>query len=223
MTTKRQYISMNKVLETVAIDPNLLNCKLIEQAESMIDQYLTNFFEPPFCRFLTDELYYTANQINFSDNTLTLLGQSYDDNYFQYTNIELLSGTNKGTILSVTSSTNNVLTFDSNLTIANCHIKISQIGKLPRYCDYNDTVKIKSLPVELIEAIAYQVQFILNNTDENGFFVLNNQGLSSESIGTNYSYTLADAKSGINDISSKISPLSKSLLDSLGLSYQTWI
>jgi len=160
---------------------------------------------------------FDANQVVFTSSTLTVsnLNQS-KTNQYQYTVIELLQDcgvVKKGTMISVVSSNNNTLVFD---TVANlsgsCPVKISQIGLFPRIAD--ETSYGKSIPIQVIEAVSWQAVSLKSESETVSDAVKSSQNkatLKSESIGQSYSYTKKD-KTSVEDL---ICEQSKVILDSL--------
>jgi len=202
-TTLRQYINSN------FIDENGYSFENANLAEMIVDNYIPTYRSGlPFAKSYGRE---QVVDVDFVDGGV-VLPASYDTtkNYYQFCNIEILSGSLNGETLSVVSSVDNKL---STNTVSlpeetTTTVKISQIGKFPFICDYKSS--IKTIPNTLREACKLQLQYITENSEH-----LNSVNMKSETESTgSYSYTLGDSMSSESIM---ISPVVKKLIDSLGL------
>lgn len=204
MTPLRQYTSPITIAQIADISQGDASDKLINLAESMVDQYIADFYEGSFSKSNSQVQFLASDTTNFTANNLTIMpNPGHSSNYFAYTVIELLEGAMKGLLIPVLSSTNNVLTFETveGLTGA-IGCQIYQLGKFPMVRDCNT---FKSIPREVVEAVAHQVEYLFKNSKK-----INSKTKKSESIGENYSYTLEDGAA--DSIANRMSPLAKDLL-----------
>jgi hypothetical protein len=218
MTTLRQYLKADEIQNYVNFcDMGKVDDRLIHQAETIIDNYIANFYEPPFCRALPNSIEIKSGV--FTNNSVTINTYPYN---IAYTNIiiTIISGDKVGLNIPITSTVNNVLNFDTVTSLTGTYdLKISQFGKMPFY-DQNYI-----LP-EIKEALAYQIAFLVSKIDENGQIIFDSNLKQSENIGENYSYSLANGKNGGSIMTTnvdRLSPLAKDILDNMGISYQSWI
>lgn len=213
MPSLRQYTNKSVIAQIADIDEANISDSLLNRAEMMIDSYIADFYEGSFSKIFKGEVWLETSNATFTDTTLTITPNSGNsDNYWTYTVIELLSGSQKGLIIPVISSTGNVLTFDSVTGLTGqVACRIYQLGKFPMY---KDCSTYKSIPREVIEAVAYQVEFMLNEGKK-----LNKPSKKSESIGENYSYTNED--SAMDTIENRMSPIAKDILRNAGYTAQT--
>lgn len=210
MASLRQYVTNTQITQITDLVTGDITDKLINRAESMIDSYIADFYEGGLAKFNNSIFVFTSTQGTFTSTTLTLTTTSYSTNYFQYNVIEILEGSNKGLIIPVESSAGGVLTFTSVAGLTGqIACKTYQLGKFPMA---KDCSTYKAIPRIVIEAVAYQVEFLVKNGKKT-----NKQTKKSESIGDNYSYTLGDT----DTISNRISPIAMDLLDGAGYTLQT--
>jgi hypothetical protein len=209
MATLRQYASVIEVQDIAGITG--VTDKMIEAAEADIDKVVADFYNPPFCKSTTIKKDVTADQIIFSGNTLTLIGQSFSTNYLQYCIVEIMEGVTKGRKYPIISSNNNTITLDEDPGLTtSVGVRIYQLGKFPMY---KDMQTFKSIPSEIVEAVSWQVAYNKGNKK------INKGAKKSESIGTNYSYTNVDAKD--DTIANRTAPKSMDILSALGFTIQS--
>lgn len=218
MTTLRQYITPAEIQTHVAFcNMGLVDDRLISQAETIIDNYIANFYEPPLCKALSNSI--NIKDAVFTNNSVTINTYAYN---IAYTNIiiTILSGNKTGLTLPITSQSNNVLNFDTVTGLFGTYeIKIWQYGKMPFHNQNYILPEIK-------EALAYQIAYMIDNMDENGRVNFDKNVKQSENIGENYSYSLASSKNGgaiATTTADRLAPLAKDILDNLGLGYQSWM
>jgi len=213
MPSLRQYTTAAAISQIVAIDPADASNQIIDLAESMIDAYVSDFYEGNFSKSYKGSLRLEPSQVNFTATTLTInSGGSNTVDYFSYTVIELLSGANKGLLIPVISSVNNVLTFESVTGLTGqIACRIYQLGKFPMSSYF---ITYKSIPREVVEAVAYQVQFLLEQGQR-----IYQTAKKSESIGENYSYTNEDSSG--DTLLRRIAPLARDILEAAGYTAQT--
>lgn len=212
MPSLRQYATKEVIAQIADIDVANITDKLINRAEAMIDGYVADFYQGGLSKFSKNILEFQSSDTSFDATSLTLSGNGYSTNYFQYQVIELLEGSNKGLIIPVTQSLGGILEFESisGLT-GQIACKIYQLGKFPMI---KDCQTFKAIPREIVEAVAYQVEFLFNNKKKT-----NKRTKKSESIGENYSYTNEDGAK--DDYANRISPVAKDILQSSGYTAQT--
>jgi hypothetical protein len=219
MATLRQYLKSSEIQSYVAFcNMALVDDRLISQAETIIDNYIANFYEPPFCRALPNLIEIKSGV--FTNNSVTINTYPYN---IAYTNIiiTILSGDKVGTNIPITNTVNNVLNFGTVTGLAGTYdFKISQLGKMPFYNQNYILPEIK-------EALAYQIAFLVSKIDdETGQVIFDSNLKQSENIGENYSYSLAGDKNGgaipTTNVD-RLAPIAKDILDNMGISYQPWI
>jgi len=203
MTPLRQYTSPIVISQICELAEGDISDKLINQAESMVDQYIADFYEGSFSKCNSQIKFLESASTSFGANTLTITpNPNHSANYFTYTVIELLEGSMKGLLIPVLSSTSNVLTFQTVTGLTGAiACQVYQLGKFPMY----NSNTFKSIPREVIEAVAYQAEYLYKNSKK-----MNAKTKKSESIGENYSYTLEDGV--VDNIANRMSPLAKDLL-----------
>lgn len=213
--TLRQYAdqtTINSVTGASDVSESIINA-----AESMVDIYaneVMNQFHVGNIKALNSQEY-PSNQVTFGAGTLTILGNTFETNKFQFGVVELLetNGANKkGTKYPVISSNNNFLTLDGAVVGITSAVKIYQIGVFPRIKDIGQYGK--SIPYQIIEAVAYQASYLASLDCEAGGAVATaeaNGKKKSELIGSSYSYTNADGKTQ----SAGLCDTAKNLIDSI--------
>lgn len=213
MASLRQYTNETVIAQIADILSTDISDKLINRAESMIDSYCGDFYEGSFVRAFNQSTSIEAANTTFTDTTLTVSpNPGNSDNYYTYTVIELMEGNKKGLIIPVLSSNNNQLSFATVAGLSGqIACRIYQLGKFPMY---KDTYPRKSIPREIIEAVAYQVDFLFKNAKK-----INQNSKKSESIGENYSYTNEDLSA--DTLAKRIAPMARDILDNAGYSAQT--
>jgi hypothetical protein len=214
--TVRQYIDSTAIESITGVA--VVDEKLINAAESSLDCLANDLMDQMYTNNLPSflgDLEFSQTEAVFGENKLTLPAQGYITNYFQFTVVELLqdSGTfKKGTKFPVRSSFGNILSFETTskvVTGINTPVKIYQVGVFPRRVDQGNYGK--TIPHQVIEAVAWQVAHLQSQGCDVASSVANadQKGkVKSETIGTTYSYTLADATSSSSSICEK----SKNLL-----------
>jgi hypothetical protein len=200
MATLRQYADSEIInsITNVEIDDN----KLISAAESQIDalvkellDYKSHYNLPSFI----GSVEFASTEITFGADQLTINSQSFSNNQFQFTVLELLEDSGnfkRGTRIPIKGSNNNVLTFDNTFEINNAivsAIRISQVGVFPRLIDSMNSYK--TIPYQLIEAVAWQTVHLKSQSPEVATAVAKiskKAGIKSESIGSGYSVTYGE-------------------------------
>lgn len=207
MSSYRQYLSIAQVASITGV--TVADPLLIESAESDIDSYVMDkmdLLNQNYLKSMTGVCEFSPTECIYTDATLTLPANGYVTNYFQFTVIEILSGSKKGTRIPVTSSNGGVLNFDSVTGLADTSgaVKIYQIGVFPRIIDSNNYGK--SIPYQVLEAVAWQTAHLSTFGSNAASAVSTNSKkakLKSESIGSGYSYTLSDSTNSADLVSPK--------------------
>lgn len=218
MSTLRQYINPTIIEQITGV--TITDERLIAVAESQIDSYAQeklNFLYFQDHKSVNIETEYSSAAVSLTATTMTITGNSYPVNQFQFGIIELLAdaGTvKKGTKLAVIQSNNNVLTFDSvpALNGLTAPVKIYQLGLFPRIKDTRNYGK--TIPTQITEAVAWQSAhlFGLGATVNDSVKASNSKSkVESESIGSSYSYTLKN----MTNSSDAVCIQSQALIDSL--------
>lgn len=198
-TSIRQYTPTSYLADYSMEDVNL--------AEMLIDSYIPTYrSNNMYAKSIVRD---SIVEVDFVDSKI-VLPDSQAKNYYQYANVEILSGSLAGELLSVISSEDNLLTVNT-LSLPNetgVTVKISQIGKFPFFCDYKQT--IKTIPNTIRQAAILQLKYLAENKETMNSILLKSETESTSS----YSYTLG----GMGDEESiLLSPVVKKLIDSLGL------
>lgn len=214
MPTLRQYTSSSAVAQITGMDISKITDALLNRAELMIDMYVADFYQGPLSKFFKPVMEFQPAQTSWTTTSVTLSPNSgYSDNYFTYTVLELLNGNDKGLIIPVISSNNNVLTFESVPGLSGLiACRVYQLGKFPMV---KDVQTYKTIPSQISQAVAYQCEFLYKQGSKTNAGV----GVISESIGENYSYTAGDLST--DTIGNRIAPLARDILDGMGLHTQT--
>jgi hypothetical protein len=214
MPSLRQYTSSSAVAQITGISSTNVTDAILNRAELMIDMYVADFYQGPLSKFFKASLEFLPSQTSWTTTTVTLSPNGgYSNNYFAYTVIELLDGSNKGLIIPVISSNNNVLTFEAVPGLSGLiACRVYQLGKFPMV---KDVQTYKSIPSQIAHAVAYQCEFL----HKQGTKTNSGKTKKQESIGENYSYTDGDLASDV--IGNRIAPLARDILDGLGLHTQT--
>jgi len=213
MPSLRQYTNKTVIAQIADILEADISDKLLNRAESMIDSYIADFYEGSFRKALGQTISLEATCTYFTDTTLTITpNPGNSDNYYTYTVIELMDGDKKGLLIPVSSSNNNELAFDSVAGLTGqIACRVYQLGKFPMD---KDTYPRKSIPREIIEAVAYQVEFLFKKGKK-----INQNSKKSESIGENYSYDNEDISA--DTLAQRIAPMARDILDNAGYTIQT--
>lgn len=220
-TSRRQYLSQTELaqLADINITDTTEADDRISQAEELVDAYV-GFVIP----FLREKIIGKASAGGSTSLTLEQDHQNaYEDDYFTYCTVEIISGTGKGQRRLITASTKvGVLTTESFTTPpdSTSFYKIFQLGKFPRYqdCEYynrNSSNKwIKSIPENVKRAVAAQVQFAIEVGDD--YFNSDQSDKSSESLG-DYSYTTGGGagSGGLSSLKRLVGPKARAFLRSL--------
>lgn len=213
MPTLRNYATAAQISTLTGISPSLLTDNLIGRAESAIDRYCADFYQGAFRRGFAGQITTTAVATNTTTLTLPLNMTNVAD-YYKYLVVRLSNGLE----LPVMSSANNIITIPLTSGLTGTYgASIYQLGKFPRISDNKFIIQ------DLIQAVAFQLDFMINNSkNRTGISsTLNNVTKQSESIGENYSYTKVTAGGGQDTMASRISPLARDIIESLGMNYQS--
>jgi hypothetical protein len=218
--TLRQYCDSDFITATTGITGTFSD-SLIAVAESEIDtlaQDLMDLMNRNNLPSVIGDDEYNSSDLAFGTSILTLPAGNYALNHYQYTVVELLANSGslkKGKRIAVVSSIDNVLTLDSTSGVTNatsCPVKIYQVGVFPRSID--DGKYAKSIPIEVQEAVAWQVAHLSQLSSNVATAVKANSKkarIKSESIGSTYSYSYGDKVSNSDSVCVK----SQNLLNSL--------
>jgi hypothetical protein len=203
--TLRQYCDSDTI-NTITGLSGANDDRLIAVAEADIDAFCQECMDlrnRNNLQSMMSDSEYDSSEISVAALTLTLPASgTYTINQYQNCVVELLkdsSGLKRGQRISVISSINNILTLDRTIPVA-VPVKIYQLGVFPRQAD---TGKYgKSIPNEIVEAVAWQVAHLRALSSDLAKSVKSNSkkaGLKSESIGSSYSYTLGSGKTDPTD------------------------
>lgn len=165
----------------------------INLAESIIDDFCYREVDPALRPFYFIDEFVTADFT--TTNCIVDLPNLGGPDFYQYCNIEILEGPLNGLIIPITSSTGTTLNFDAVAALGgSLKAKIYQLGKFPRRCDcsIDNNEVYKSIPREIREAVAYQVEFYLEQQESSTNVFLSGFGLKKESISETYSYEIGD-------------------------------
>lgn len=212
MESLRRYVTNTELEERGIAAPETF--KIIE-AERDIDTVVKTFYEGPLSPFF-DWLDY-FDSVVFTTTNATL-PQTFEQNYFTYTVIEITSGANTGLVIPIASSNGTVVTFAStqSITPGTYSAKIYQEGKFPRLAESNNQNNVwhKTIPQWLKDCVAYQYSFRLNNAA-----LFNNASpLSSYRVdGDSYSETFDTNSSFSYTKENRISPDALAILSSRGM------
>jgi len=196
MASRRRYTTSDEISEyaDIIIDDSTEADDQISQAEEMIDAYVG---------FQNKHIRVKYEGMATGGTTTTLLDTSsdsplgYNDNYFNYCEVEVVAGTNVGEIRQIASSDGsaNSITVNTAFTAAidstSVYI-IRQLGKFPRVEDIftkivdSESIYYKSIPEAVKRAVAAQLQYIIEKGVE---FFAGATDKSSEVIG-DYQYTV---------------------------------
>ena len=198
MSSRRNYLTHAELEEYADID--IVDATeaddQISQAEEMIDAYVG-----PQDKFLRGKRTYFG--IVTAATSTTLADTSGDtpldlsqDNYFTYSEVEILSGTGSGQKRTIVSSDGDAksITISTAWTTnpdTTSAYRIYQLGRFPRRCDAffdSDTqTHHKAIPEAVRRAVAAQVQFVIEKGPS--FFAGDSSMKQSETI-SDYSYTM---------------------------------
>lgn len=214
-TSRRGYLSQDELeqLADITVTDSTEADDRISQAEELVDAY---------CRHVNKFLEYevVGRVVSSASTSITLQADQqnvYEQDFFKWCEVEIISGTGEGQRRKVTTSTKaGVLTVDTAWTTnptSSSYYRIYQLGKFPRnedvqlYSTSSPYVYLKSIPEAVKRAVAAQVEFAIEMGD--AFFKGENVDMQSESIG-DYSYTKGESSGG--NLERLISSKSKSLL-----------
>lgn len=214
MTTLRQYINEKNILNYIDTS-NPIDAKTLQTAENIIDNAIADLSGGLAKAVDHDTLILgDLNNFTFEGNKLTLNTVPQVLDYYTLTNVKVVRGLDAGAIYCVVESQGNILTLDREFKgDLKSNLMITQIGKAPFKKDWQ---YFKSIDPIITEAVALQYEYLVN---EGGAKKLNKRAKKSESIGENYSYTLAD--SNVKHKNSSVAPLALELLDKAGYTLQT--
>ena len=198
MSSRRKYTTGAEISEyaDIIIDDSTEADDQITQAEEMIDAYVgfqTKHVRVKFEGIATDGT--TTTLIDTSDDTPL----NYNDNYFNYCEVEIVAGSNVGEKRSIASSvkTTKAITVDTAFTSeidSTSVYVIRQLGKFPRQEDvFTKTVSgasvyYKSIPEKVKRAVAAQLQYVIEKGTE---FFVGATDKDSEKIG-DYTYSVKE-------------------------------
>lgn len=215
-TSRRCYLSQDELAQYADItilDSDEADDR-ISQAEEIIDAFVG-----PQCKFINYEVYGLAASGSSTSLTLETSQQNtYDVDFFKWTEIEIVDGTGAGQRRTVTASTKaGVLTVAAWSTIPNStsFYKIYQLGKFPRNCDvvsYSTgipTKYFKQIPEALKRATAAQVEYMISMGDS--YFKTDQTDKVSERIG-DYAYENSSSGVGKTGVIKLIAPKVRALL-----------
>ena len=212
MASRRKYLTTTEAEEyaDIVINDTPEADDQISQAEEMIDAYIgfqRKHIPIQFEGMATGGT--TTKIIDTSDDSHL----SYDKDYFNYCEVEIVAGTNVGErrqIISSDSADKSVTVSDAFTTAIDSTsvFIIRQLGKFPRVQDVFSqpvnglSVYYKRIPEEVKRAVAAQLQYIIEKGTE---FFAGATDKSSENI-ADYSYTVK------NDAERLIAPKARLIL-----------
>ena len=215
-TSRRCYLSQTELAQfadTTVTDTTEADDR-ISQAEEIIDAYVG-----PQGKFLDYDIYGLAASGASTSLTLESAQQNtYDIDFFKWTEIEIVGGTGVGQRRTVTGSTKEGVLTVAAWTVtpgATSFYRIYQLGKYPRYRDvitYSTGVPTqyyKQIPEAIKRATAAQVEYIIAMGDN--FFKTDQSDKVSESIG-DYSYENSASGVGKTGVIKLIAPKARTLL-----------
>jgi len=196
MSSRRKYLTTTEAEEyaDIAIQDSAEADDQISQAEEMIDSYVG---------FQRKHISVQYKGMATSGTTLKLIDTSngtplnYNENYFNYCEVEIVAGTNVGETRQIVSSDYSAesITVSAAFTAAidsTSVYVIRQLGKFPREKDTftrtvdGSTIYYKSIPEAVKRAVAAQLQFVIEKGVE---FFAGATDKDSETIG-DYRYTV---------------------------------
>lgn len=206
MPSLRQYVTPTEIAEILngLIDVDLINNDILNQAESLVDKYVGTFIVGQLAP-LNKKTFFTNAVFT---NTTAILDGSFSGQY-NFCCVRPLGGSFVSKLIPILSHTNQTITFNSIAGLSgNMPCIVEQIGKFPIRKDsiVENNTRFSWIPFEVKQAVAYQVQFMIENAE---IFV--NQNLKSESIGSSYSYTKSGAGDN-QDITKYIAPQAINIL-----------
>jgi len=171
MASRRRYTTSTEISEyaDIIIDDSTEADDQISQAEEMIDAYIG---------FQNKQIKSKFEGVATGGTPTTLIDTSgdtplnYNDNYFNYCEVEVVAGTNVSEIRQIISSDKSVnsITVNEAFTAAiddtSVYI-IRQLGKFPRVKDVftktvdGESLYYKSIPEAVKRAVAAQLQYII--------------------------------------------------------------
>lgn len=215
MSSRRGYLSKEELEQYVLglhIKDDAEADDQISQAEELIDAY-AGFQDKFLCEVVTGRA--TAG----TTTTIELEQEqknSYDNDFFTFTSVEIIGGTNAGQIRKVLSSTKAGVLTTEEFTDAiddTSFYRIYQLGKFPRRKDavsHNDsgvTTWYKYIPEEVRRATAAQMEFMIQMGPE--FFAGDKTDMKREKIG-DYEY---EKDSG--SLTKNVAPKARRLLNGI--------
>jgi len=176
MASRRRYTTNTEISEyaDIIIDDSDEADDQISQAEEMIDAYVgfqNKHIKVKYKGLATDGT--TTTVIDTSSDTPL----NYNENYFNYCEVEVVAGTNEGETRQITSSDKsaNSITvneaFSAVIDSTSVYI-IRQLGKFPRVRDVfantvdGESIYYKSIPEAVKRAVAAQLQYIIEKGAE---------------------------------------------------------
>jgi len=198
MSSRRKYLTTAEAEEyaDIVINDSSEADDQISLAEEMIDAYIG--FQRKHIQVQLEGIATsgdTTKLIDISDDTPL----NYNENYFNYCEVEIVAGTNVGQrrqIISSSQSEKSItvsVAFTSAIDETSVYI-IRQLGKFPRSKDVftksvnGNDIYYKRIPEEVKRAVAAQLQYIIEKGTE---FFAGATDKSSETI-ADYSYSVKD-------------------------------
>jgi len=213
MENLRQYSNATQINEILGKSLTITDAE-INSASQLIDDYTALFLPTSLLGKAVAVSKTFATGATFADGSVTLPSGSWSKNHFKFQVIEILEdGEHYGKRFPILSSDGDTLTIKSGLGITGeLACRTYQLGKYPMRRDLDRG--FKTIPMEIAQAVAYQVEFDKANLKKRG-----KTTKKSESIGTSYSYTNADGSD--DTIENRIAPKARDIIDALGFNIQT--
>lgn len=199
MSTRRQYATIEQLEEfaDITVNDNDEATDRLNKAEEIIDAYVGA--QPKHITWISRGLATGGTTTTVVDDSGDSPFDDYDDDFWTYCEVQILSGSAKGEkrIVSSYDKSANTVTVDTAFSAAISSgdaYTIKQLGKFPRYHDVelipndsnSDSTYYKYIPEAVTRATVAQVAYMIEKGEE--FFAGEVDKQSETHLG--YSYTL---------------------------------
>lgn len=215
MQSLRKYLKNQSELITYTGTLTNFDPDQLVRAERDIDKVVGVFYQGPNRKSILGITDVRNAVLTSTTATITDLSPNNTD-FYSYSVLEILSGSNKGMRIAIESQANNILTyFDTQTGLSETSkIRVYQEGKFPRLVDTwaEDSVYYKSIPEFIKECVALQYLYRVQE----------GTNLQTENVQSSYrvdedSYQESFDTSTKKIITDRISPEALDILDSKGL------